>query len=68
MDHFCRFEPRVLHAIEQALAGAEQNRDDVEHKLFDRLPDHTWVYPGHGRDTTVGAERPSLPEWRERGW
>lgn len=42
--------------------------DDVEHKLFDRLPDETWVYPGHGGDTTLGAERPKLGEWRERGW
>lgn len=42
--------------------------DDVEHKLFDRLPDETWVYPGHGDDTTLGAERPSIPEWRARGW
>ena len=25
-------------------------------QLFDRLPDETWVYPGHGRDTTLGAE------------
>ncbi|MFI6283776.1 MBL fold metallo-hydrolase [Streptomyces sp. NPDC051018] len=41
---------------------------DVESKLFDRLPDETWVYPGHGRDTTLGAERPHLPEWRARGW
>ena len=30
--------------------------------------DDTWVYPGHGKDTTLGAERPSLPEWRARGW
>jgi glyoxylase-like metal-dependent hydrolase (beta-lactamase superfamily II) len=42
--------------------------DDVEHKLFDRLPDDTWFYPGHGRDSTLGAERPALPEWRARGW
>jgi glyoxylase-like metal-dependent hydrolase (beta-lactamase superfamily II) len=42
--------------------------DDVEHKLFDRLPDDTWFYPGHGRDSTLGAERPHLPEWRARGW
>ena len=42
--------------------------DDVQSKLFDRLPDETWVYPGHGADTTLGAERPSLPEWRARGW
>jgi glyoxylase-like metal-dependent hydrolase (beta-lactamase superfamily II) len=41
---------------------------DVESKLFDRLPDETWFYPGHGKDSTLGAERPSLPEWRARGW
>ena len=42
--------------------------DDLERKVFGPLPDQTWVYPGHGKDTTLGAERPSLPEWRERGW
>jgi len=42
--------------------------DDVEHKLFDRLPDETVVYPGHGADTTLGTERPAIPEWRARGW
>jgi glyoxylase-like metal-dependent hydrolase (beta-lactamase superfamily II) len=42
--------------------------DDVEHRLFDVLPDETWVYPGHGKDTTLGAERPHLAEWRARGW
>lgn len=42
--------------------------NDVEQKLFGRLPDDTWFYPGHGRDSTLGAERPSLPEWRARGW
>nr|WP_221473626.1 MBL fold metallo-hydrolase [Planomonospora venezuelensis] len=41
---------------------------DVSERLFDRFPDETWVYPGHGKDTTLGAERPSLPAWRERGW
>lgn len=41
---------------------------DVESKLFDRLPDDTWVYPGHGKDTTLGTQRPALPEWRARGW
>lgn len=37
----------------------------------DRLiswPDNTIVHPGHGRDTTVGAERPHVEEWRQRGW
>ena len=42
--------------------------DDLERKVFGPLPDQTWVYPGHGKDTTLGAERPSLPEWRARGW
>jgi glyoxylase-like metal-dependent hydrolase (beta-lactamase superfamily II) len=42
--------------------------EDVSTKVFDRLPDETWFYPGHGDDSTLGAERPHLPEWRERGW
>jgi glyoxylase-like metal-dependent hydrolase (beta-lactamase superfamily II) len=42
--------------------------DDLEEKVFGRLPDATTVYPGHGADTTLGAERPSLEEWRARGW
>lgn len=42
--------------------------DDVEAKIFDPLPDETWVYPGHGHDTMLGAERPHLTEWRARGW
>jgi glyoxylase-like metal-dependent hydrolase (beta-lactamase superfamily II) len=41
---------------------------DVETKVFARLPDETWIYPGHGNDTTLGAERPQLEEWRARGW
>jgi glyoxylase-like metal-dependent hydrolase (beta-lactamase superfamily II) len=41
---------------------------DVESKLFARLPDDTWFYPGHGKDSTLGAERPHLAEWRARGW
>lgn len=40
----------------------------VTTRIFDRLPDDTWVYPGHGHDTTLGAERPHLAEWRQRGW
>ena len=42
--------------------------DEVSTKLFDRLPDETWFYPGHGDDSTLGTERPHLSEWRERGW
>jgi len=41
---------------------------DVRTKLFDRLPDETWFYPGHGNDSTLGDERPHLKEWEERGW
>ncbi|BBZ16218.1 MBL fold metallo-hydrolase [Mycolicibacterium gadium] len=40
----------------------------LETKVFDRFNDATVVYPGHGDDTTLGAERPHLAEWRERGW
>ncbi len=39
----------------------------VRDRLF-VLPDETWVYPGHGNDTTIGAERPSLPDWEARRW
>ena len=42
--------------------------EGVVTKLFDRLPDETWVYPGHGNDTTLGSERPQLAEWQARGW
>ena len=33
---------------------------DVSAKLFDRLPDEVWFYPGHGRL--------SVPEWHAGGW
>ena len=49
-------------------ADFESLINDVEHKLFDRLGDDTWFYPGHGKDSTLGAERPHLAEWRRRGW
>ena len=42
--------------------------EDVERKIFNRFPDETWFYPGHGDDSTLGAERPHIAEWRERGW
>jgi glyoxylase-like metal-dependent hydrolase (beta-lactamase superfamily II) len=41
--------------------------EQVDRKLF-TLPADTIVLPGHGLDTTVGAERPHLDEWIERGW
>ena len=41
---------------------------DVSGRLFDVYPDDTVVHPGHGKPTTLGAERPHLQEWRARGW
>ena len=49
-------------------AAFTQLIDEVETKVFGRLPDDTWFYPGHGGDSTLGVERPALPQWRERGW
>lgn len=46
----------------------EQLLGDVSRQVFDVYADSTVVYPGHGDDTTLGAERPHLAEWRERGW
>lgn len=42
--------------------------NDVVERIFNRFDDDTIVHPGHGKPTTLGAERPSLPEWRSRGW
>jgi glyoxylase-like metal-dependent hydrolase (beta-lactamase superfamily II) len=42
--------------------------DDLEERVFGRFEDSTWFYPGHGKDSTLGMERPHIPEWRARGW
>lgn len=41
---------------------------DLEKKVFGVYNDETVIWPGHGLPTTLGAERPHLGEWRERGW
>lgn len=41
--------------------------ESIDRRLF-TLPADTIVLPGHGADTTIGAERPSLQEWVDRGW
>ncbi len=41
---------------------------DVRSRLFEPFPDETRIWPGHGEPTTLGAERPHLQEWRDRGW
>lgn len=46
----------------------QQLMNDLEERVFGRLPDGTWIYPGHGKDSNIGAERPHLREWRDRGW
>jgi glyoxylase-like metal-dependent hydrolase (beta-lactamase superfamily II) len=40
----------------------------IEDRLFSPLPTDTIVMPGHGADTTIGAETPHLQEWIDRGW
>jgi glyoxylase-like metal-dependent hydrolase (beta-lactamase superfamily II) len=45
-----------------------QIMDDLEERVFGRFGDGTWFYPGHGKDSTLGAERPELAQWRARGW
>lgn len=49
-------------------ADFAQLLDDVTTRVFDVYDDSTVIYPGHGDDTVLGAERPHLAEWRERGW
>lgn len=45
-----------------------QLMEDLEARVFDSYGDDTIVHPGHGDGTTLGAERPQLAQWRERGW
>ncbi|PZS06087.1 MAG: hypothetical protein DLM70_05475 [Chloroflexi bacterium] len=40
--------------------------NSIKTKLF-VLPDEMKVYPGHGKPTTIGQERPHLQEWIDRG-
>jgi glyoxylase-like metal-dependent hydrolase (beta-lactamase superfamily II) len=40
----------------------------IDDRLFATLDPGTLVLPGHGDDTTIGAERPHLQEWVDRGW
>ena len=42
--------------------------EDVTTRIFEVYDDDTWFYPGHGNDSTLGAERPHLDEWRVRRW
>jgi glyoxylase-like metal-dependent hydrolase (beta-lactamase superfamily II) len=39
----------------------------IDERLFPN-GDDVQVLPGHGDDTTIGAEKPHFDEWAERGW
>ena len=40
----------------------------IDELMFSPFSADTIVMPGHGNDTTIGAERPSLQTWIDRGW
>jgi glyoxylase-like metal-dependent hydrolase (beta-lactamase superfamily II) len=42
--------------------------ESIDRRLFAALGADTLVLPGHGDDTTIGAERPHLDDWIARGW
>jgi glyoxylase-like metal-dependent hydrolase (beta-lactamase superfamily II) len=52
-----------------SLPGGDFERiiESIDRRLF-TLPADLLVLPGHGLDTTIGAERPHLQEWVDRGW
>ncbi len=41
--------------------------ESLEQRLF-TLEDATRILPGHGEASTIGRERPYVPDWRARGW
>jgi glyoxylase-like metal-dependent hydrolase (beta-lactamase superfamily II) len=42
--------------------------DSIEQRLYRVFDDHTIFWPGHGKESTIGAERSHLDEWVARGW
>ena len=40
----------------------------IEERFYRVFDDDTIFWPGHGRESTIGAERSHLDEWVERGW
>ncbi|WP_374680614.1 MULTISPECIES: MBL fold metallo-hydrolase [Corynebacterium] len=42
--------------------------NDVKERVFDIYPDDSIVWPGHGKPTTLGNERPDLDDWWDRRW
>jgi glyoxylase-like metal-dependent hydrolase (beta-lactamase superfamily II) len=46
----------------------DQIISSIDQRLFSPFDAETIVLPGHGVGTTIGAERPKLDEWIDRGW
>jgi glyoxylase-like metal-dependent hydrolase (beta-lactamase superfamily II) len=42
--------------------------NSIDERIFGVFADDVTIWPGHGRESTIGAERPHLDEWVERGW
>lgn len=42
--------------------------NSIENRIFAKFGGETMVLPGHGSDTTLGAESPNLQKWIDRGW
>jgi glyoxylase-like metal-dependent hydrolase (beta-lactamase superfamily II) len=40
----------------------------IDERIFGVFADDVTIWPGHGRESTIGTERPHLDEWVERGW
>ena len=59
--------PRDMDAEERTMQALH---DAILDALFNGgvLPEETIVHTGHGDSTTIGAERPHLQEWVDRGW
>ena len=50
-------------ATGRSFSSYETIVESIERRLLS-LPEATVVHTGHGDSTTIGAEAPSLPEWR----
>jgi len=40
----------------------------IDERIFNVFSADTTIWPGHGAESTLGAERPHLDEWVARGW
>jgi glyoxylase-like metal-dependent hydrolase (beta-lactamase superfamily II) len=40
----------------------------IDERIFGVFADDVTIWPGHGSESTIGAERPHLDEWVARGW